>query len=79
MEGTIAAVLLVGGGLTTLQTAAITTGLPFAVILLLIIYALYIGFSEELYVEDAVQRRLKRVKEDHRVETAIGMSANVEP
>ena len=78
MEGIIAAVLLIGGGLTTLQTASITTGLPFAVILLLIIYALYIGFSQELYVEDAVQRRLKRVKEDHRMAEAIEISANDE-
>jgi len=78
MEGIIAAVLLIGGGLTTLQTASITTGLPFAVILLLIIYALYIGFSQELYVEDAVQRKLKRVKEDHRMAKAIEISANDE-
>ncbi|MDA3832481.1 MAG: BCCT family transporter, partial [Spirochaetales bacterium] len=78
MEGIIAAVLLIGGGLTMLQTASIMTGLPFAVILLLIIYALYIGFSQELYVEDAVQRRLKRVKEDHRMEKAIDISANDE-
>jgi choline/glycine/proline betaine transport protein len=76
MEGLIAAVLLVGGGLTTLQTAAITTGLPFAVILLLIIYALYIGFSQEMYVEDAVQRKLRRVKEDHRLARAIEMTVN---
>ncbi len=76
MEGVIAAVLLIGGGLTTLQTASIATGLPFAVILLLIIYALYIGFSQELYVEDAVQRKLKRIKEDHRMAKAIEISAN---
>lgn len=74
MEGLVAAVLLIGGGLTTLQTAAVTTGLPFAVILLLIIYALYVGFSQEMYVEDAVQRRLKRVKEDHRLARAIEIS-----
>ncbi|MEJ2005472.1 MAG: BCCT family transporter, partial [Cyclobacteriaceae bacterium] len=28
MEGTVAAVLLIGGGLTALQTAAVSTGLP---------------------------------------------------
>jgi len=75
MEGLVAAVLLIGGGLATLQTAALTTGLPFAVILLLIIYALYIGFSQELFVEDAVQRRLRRVKEDHRMAVAIEKSS----
>jgi choline/carnitine/betaine transport len=71
MEGVIASVLLVGGGLTTLQTAAVSTGLPFAVVLLLIVYALYIGFTQEVFVEDAVKRRLKRVKEEHRLSVAI--------
>jgi choline/glycine/proline betaine transport protein len=76
MEGVVASVLLIGGGLTTLQTAAVSTGLPFAVILLLIIYALYIGFTQELYVEDAVKRRLKRVEEEHRFSVAIEKAAD---
>lgn len=71
MEGVVAAVLLVGGGLTTLQTASVTTGLPFAVILLLIVYALHVGFSQELYVEDAVRDKLRRVKEEHRLAAVI--------
>jgi len=75
MEGVVASVLLIGGGLTTLQTAAVSTGLPFAVILLLIIYALYIGFSQELFVEDSVKRRLKRVEEEHRFSVAIEKAA----
>ena len=45
-EGVVAAALLVGGGLTALQTAAITTGLPFA--LLLMIYCLQKAMSAEL-------------------------------
>ena len=48
MEGTVAAVLLVGGGLTALQTAAVSTGLPFAIVLLIMMYSLYKGLSEEL-------------------------------
>ncbi len=47
-EGAIAAVLLLGGGLQALQTAVIITGLPFALILLLMCYSLYRGLSEEL-------------------------------
>lgn len=39
-EGVVAAALLLGGGLTALQTAAITTGLPFALLLLLVIWSL---------------------------------------
>ena len=46
-EGVVAAALLVGGGLTALQTAAITTGLPFALLLLLMIYCLQKAMSAE--------------------------------
>ncbi len=48
MEGLIAAVLLIGGGLSALQTAAITTGLPFAIVLLVMCGSLYVAFHEEL-------------------------------
>lgn len=47
-EGAVAAVLLIGGGLQALQTAVIITGLPFAIILLIMCYSLYRGVSEEL-------------------------------
>jgi len=47
-EGSIAAVLLLGGGLQALQTATIVTGLPFAVILIIMCFSLYKGLSEEL-------------------------------
>ncbi|TAJ14610.1 BCCT family transporter [Marinilabiliaceae bacterium JC017] len=41
MEGLIAIVLLIGGGLTALQTATILTGLPFAIILLVMCVSFY--------------------------------------
>jgi choline/glycine/proline betaine transport protein len=41
LEGVVAAVLLVCGGLTALQTAAISAGLPFAVLLLLMLVSLH--------------------------------------
>ena len=46
-EGAVAAVLLLGGGLSALQTAAITTGLPFAFVLIIMCYSLYKGLNEE--------------------------------
>jgi choline/glycine/proline betaine transport protein len=46
MEGLVAAALLMGGGLVALQTAAITTGLPFAIVLLGMCYALHKGLNE---------------------------------
>ncbi|MBK1700805.1 BCCT family transporter [Thiococcus pfennigii] len=44
-EGAVAAALLVAGGLSALQTAAIATGLPFAALLLLLIWSLHRGLS----------------------------------
>ena len=46
-EGAVAIVLLVGGGLTALQAMVISTGLPFALVLLLMCYAVYKGLSSE--------------------------------
>jgi len=46
-EGGVAALLLWGGGLAALQTAAIATGFPFAVILLLMCYTVYLGLDNE--------------------------------
>jgi len=71
MEGVIAAVLLIGGGLGTLQTASILTGLPFTLILLCIIYTLYVGLSQEADLEEMVDDRLREVRDDHRLDEAI--------
>ncbi|MCK5703538.1 MAG: BCCT family transporter, partial [Cyclobacteriaceae bacterium] len=50
MEGLIAAVLLIGGGLTALQTASILTGLPFAIIIILMCFSFYKSLAE--YAEE---------------------------
>ncbi|RMH04972.1 MAG: BCCT family transporter [Nitrospirae bacterium] len=47
MEGVIAAVLLLGGGLQALQAASLTSGLPFAGILLVMTLSLFLGLREE--------------------------------
>lgn len=46
-EGTVAAVLLLADGLKALQTAVITTGLPFAIVLLFMCCCLFKGLKEE--------------------------------
>jgi choline/glycine/proline betaine transport protein len=46
-EGVVAAILLVGGGLTALQTAAISAGLPFAVLVLLMMVSLHRALAED--------------------------------
>ncbi len=71
MEGLLAIILLLGGGLNTLQTASVCTGIPFAFVLLISIYSLYIEFSHEVYVEDSVKDRLEEVERKHFMEEAI--------
>src|SRR6056297_1063875 len=46
-EGAVAVVLLIGGGLAALQSAVISTGLPFTIILLLICVAIVKGLMAE--------------------------------
>jgi choline/glycine/proline betaine transport protein len=57
-EGAVAATLLLGGGLKALQTAAISTGLPFTLLLFVMCYSLYKGLTEEYNdLEDKKQQK----------------------
>ncbi|WP_192035186.1 BCCT family transporter [Halomonas sp. YLGW01] len=47
IEGAIAIALLLGGGLTALQTASVSTGLPFTLVLLVGCYAVVKGLMSE--------------------------------
>jgi choline/glycine/proline betaine transport protein len=47
-EGIVAAVLLAGGGLVALQTGAIATGLPFAVVILLMTWSVLRGLRDHV-------------------------------
>ena len=60
MEGAVAAILLVGGGLKALQTAAITTGLPFAVILIIMGVSLRKGLKKEQEKEELRRKAKER-------------------
>lgn len=71
MEGVIAATLLVGGGLTALQTASIITGLPFTIILILMIYSLNMGLKQEYELETSVDVALQQVTDDHAISEVI--------
>lgn len=71
MEGVVAATLLVGGGLSALQTASIITGLPFTIILLVMIYSLYLGLRQEFLIERAVKQKLQKVRDDHIITEVI--------
>jgi choline/glycine/proline betaine transport protein len=71
LEGVVAAVLLIGGGeqgLTALQTAAITTGLPFSLILLLMCFSLNQGLNKEFADLEATQLRAKEQSKSHQAD-----------
>ncbi len=47
LEGAIAIALLLGGGLAALQAAAIATGFPFAIVLMLMCVSIFLGLRAE--------------------------------
>ena len=72
-EGAIAAVLLIGGGLTALQTASIVTGLPFAFVLLLMCITVWMGLKSEYETLHSEEYR-RRVGQPAREDTGFGVS-----
>jgi len=48
LEGLVAAILLIAGGLAALQTASITAALPFTVVIVLMCFSLLRGLSREM-------------------------------
>ena len=63
-EGVVAAVLLVGGGLTALQAGAISTGLPFVIVLLVMCYSLQKGLQQEH--EDLMRKDRDKERQSYR-------------
>ncbi|ALC89040.1 glycine/betaine ABC transporter permease [Bacillus sp. FJAT-18017] len=60
IQSAVAAVLLLAGGLTVLQTASIAAALPFAFILLAMSYSLVKGLNMELEVQKSTKRGVQR-------------------
>jgi glycine betaine transporter len=64
LQSSIAAVLLISGGLGGLQTASIVTAFPFAIIMLLMIVSLNKALKEEVKIEkQKKRRRMKKLEE----------------
>lgn len=70
-EGAVAAVLLIGGGLTALQTAAITTGLPFSFVLILMMFSLYKGLKQEYARSRQKEKETDRENYEKRLQSVI--------
>ena len=75
LAGCIAAALLTGGGLGTLQAAVTISGLPFAILLVAMCISLYIGIREDFNVskrrtklkdEETYKAMLKKILEDEK-------------
>ena len=47
LEGLVAIALLLGGELNALQGAAVSTGIPFTLVILIMCYCLWIGLKYE--------------------------------
>ena len=71
IQGAVAAVLLIGGGLGALQTASITTGLPFALILIVMALSLRKGLDKEYEGELLRQKALERESYKELIEGVI--------
>lgn len=64
-EGAVAATLLLGGGLTALQTASVVSGLPFAAVLIVMCFSLLKGLTEEVKeMEKAEKVKERRAYQD---------------
>jgi choline/glycine/proline betaine transport protein len=56
----------------------VSTGLPFAVVLLIGVYSLYIGLDQEAYVESAVKRAMTKAESDHQLKEAVSSVVGLE-
>ena len=58
--GVIAAVLMYGGGLNALQTVVTISGLPFAILLVMMCFSLYRGMNEDYEKSERKDKLLER-------------------
>ena len=70
LEGVVAAALLIGGGLTALQSAVVATGLPFGVVLLVLCFSLKKGLNEYIGVQTFSVKAKKGKPKKFQIESA---------
>ncbi|NKI26968.1 BCCT family transporter [Arenibacter sp. 6A1] len=58
--GVIAAVLMYGGGLNALQTAVTISGLPFAILLVMMCFSLYSGIKEDFQKSEREKKLIEK-------------------
>ncbi len=71
LEGVVAGALLLGGGLTALQSAVVATGLPFGIVLIILCFSLKKGLNEYTGVQTfSVKRAVKIKPQKFQIESA---------
>lgn len=70
LEGVVAATLLLCGGLAALQSAVITTGLPFGIVLIIMCVSLKKGLNEYTGVQTFSVKPLKKKADEFEIEGA---------
>ncbi|SCY54135.1 BCCT family transporter [Desulfoluna spongiiphila] len=70
LEGVVAATLLLCGGLAALQSAVITTGLPFGVVLIIMCVSLKKGLNEYIGIQTFSVKTGKKKTEEFEIEGA---------
>ncbi|TVQ55543.1 MAG: BCCT family transporter [Phycisphaerales bacterium] len=75
MIGAVAAILLLTGGLVALQTAAITTAMPFCVVMLFMCYALVKSLRGERVLRQGADGRASILPPDSRQPDRLGSGA----
>jgi len=69
-EGAVASVLLISGGLGALQSAAISTGIIFYVVMIVMCYTVYLGLKHEYEIlsSDEFAEQIEDIAQDDNVE-----------
>ena len=57
MEGLVAGILLIGGGLIALQSATVAAGIIFSLVILAALYSMKVAFDEEIEALDDAERK----------------------
>lgn len=70
-EGLVSAALLLGGGLEALKTAAITTGLPFLIVLTIMTYSLFKGLRTEYSRLEQLEKEVDKKSYEKRLSEIV--------
>jgi len=77
-EGAVAATLLLGGGLAAMQTASISAGLPFTLLLIAMAFILRKGLKQEKEEMEAAKEKKERKSYEEVIKELVNKRGKVE-